>query len=104
MNLFANFVTVDTLWILLLSLLLLLLLFSTVLPCPLPVALLNVCITLLLLLAYLFPPSVVPFQLCNLKIRRIRNQQFGMLATRMAVLASRMYQKVQLGAYGWAKE
>jgi hypothetical protein len=37
-------------------------------------------------------------------MRRRSGQQLGMLATMMAVLASRMYQKVQMGLKGWVKE
>lgn len=40
----------------------------------------------------------------RLKRRRIRDQHIGMFATRMAVLASRMYQNVHIGEKGWAKE
>jgi hypothetical protein len=40
----------------------------------------------------------------RLKIRRIRGQQLGMLATRTAVLASRIYQNVQMGLNGWVNE
>jgi hypothetical protein len=40
----------------------------------------------------------------RLKTRRRRGQQLGMLATRMAVLASRMYQNVQIGEKGCVKE
>lgn len=40
----------------------------------------------------------------RLKMRLSSGQQLGMLATRMAVLASRMYQNVQMGLKGSVKE
>lgn len=46
----------------------------------------------------------VPWKEWNLNILRIRGQQLGMLATRIAVLASRMYQKVHIGEKGCANE
>ena len=40
----------------------------------------------------------------KLNIRRIRAQHIGKLATRIAVLASLMYQKVHMGENGCANE
>jgi hypothetical protein len=52
------------------------------------------------------PPldEVTPLNALRLKIRRRSGQHIGMLATRTAVLASRMYQNVHIGEKGWAKE
>jgi hypothetical protein len=48
--------------------------------------------------------SEEPLKERRLKMRRRRGQQLGILATRMAVLASRIYQNVQMGLKGSVKE
>jgi len=45
-----------------------------------------------------------PFQERSLNICRMSGQHCGMLATSIAVLASRMYQNVQFGANGCVNE
>ena len=45
-----------------------------------------------------------PLKERRLKSRRMRDQHIGMLATRIAVLASLMYQNVHIGENGWANE
>lgn len=49
-------------------------------------------------------PEVPPLKDRRLKSRRMRDQHMGIFATRMAVLASRMYQNVHIGENGCAKE
>jgi hypothetical protein len=62
------------------------------------------CRELLLLLLLPDVGSEEPEKERRLKMRRSRGQQLGMLATRTAVLASRMYQKVHMGLKGSVKE